>query len=52
MRDEIDARMWVEHGRGLSDLIDRRLRTLGDVSRKMVAVQFEAPWRSRAKHEL
>lgn len=40
MRDEMDMRMWNAHHLEFSQDVDR----LMDVFRKLVAIQYAAPW--------
>lgn len=42
MRDEMDMRMWNAHHADFSRSIDR----LMDAFRKLVAIQYAAPWRT------
>ena len=48
MRDEVDARIWGEHGDEFSASIDRLVKKAYQVFCKMAAIQFSAPWRKRA----
>ena len=45
MRDEIDARIWSEHGHQLSDGLHRFFKTVAVSLRRLHAIQFDAPWR-------
>lgn len=45
MRDEMDMRMWNAHHAEFSSGIDR----LMDAFRKLVAIQYAAPWSARRK---
>jgi hypothetical protein len=45
MRDEIDARLWDEHGRVLSEDLDKLFKRLAGAARKLTAVHI----RVRAK---
>ena len=51
MRDEMDSRLWIEHGQGWSDFVDSVLSGIGDVLRRIHATEFDAPWRSEPKQE-
>jgi hypothetical protein len=48
MRDEMDARLWVEHGRQFSEDLRRLFRALKVTFCRMAAVNFAAPWRKPA----
>jgi hypothetical protein len=45
MRDEIDARLWIEHGQHFSDDLDRLVSAVRATFRKLAVIQFRAPWR-------
>ncbi len=47
MRDEIDARIWNEHGHQFSEDLHRLLQTLWVSLCKLNEIQFSAPWRKR-----
>jgi hypothetical protein len=51
MRDEMDGRLWAEHGREFSDFVGRVVDKLADVFAEMSRVQFDAPWRAQPKRE-
>ena len=51
MRDEMDARLWVEHGQGWSDFVARIANDLGVALKALHRIEFDAPWRTRPKHE-
>jgi len=38
MRDEIDARIWNEHGQAFSEDLERLLKSLARATRKIAAV--------------
>jgi hypothetical protein len=52
MRDEIDSRFWVEHGADFSaffaDRIDRLVNAAKVSFERLVAIEFDAPWRASA----
>ena len=45
MRDEIDGRMWVEHGTDFCEQIRQVARSLARGWSRLNAIQFDAPWR-------
>ena len=45
MRDEIDARIWNEHGHQFSEDLHRLFKTVAVSLRRLHAIQFHAPWR-------
>ncbi len=45
MRDEIDARIWNEHGHQFSEALHRFLQGVALTFRRLHAIQFHAPWR-------
>ncbi len=45
MRDEMDARMWNEHGPRFSDDVARLAEAVRVTFCKLAAIQFRAPWR-------
>lgn len=49
MRDEIDARLWVEYGAGLSNLIHDGLASARHTFERLAAIQFAAPWSKKAR---
>lgn len=48
MRDEMDARIWNEHGARFSKDVGRALAKLKHVFDRIHAVEFRAPWRGPA----
>ncbi len=50
MRDEIDARIWNEHGHQFSDDLHRLFKAIAVTFCKLAEVQFRAPWRKRTTH--
>ena len=57
MRDEMDARLWVDHHQAFSDSVGRLadavgsfLATIGVALRKLNQIEFDAPWRRDAAH--
>ncbi|MEO7179048.1 MAG: hypothetical protein ABIW83_09405 [Allosphingosinicella sp.] len=48
MRDEIDSRLWVEHGHAFSQTVAdflARAIALGAGLRRLNEMKFEAPWK-------
>lgn len=49
MRDEIDGRIWAEHGQAFSEdlakLLARIGAAIGTGLRRLNEMQFDAPWR-------
>jgi hypothetical protein len=52
MRDEMEARLWVEHGRDWSDFVARIVSDMKVALKALHRLEFDAPWRSRPRHEL
>jgi hypothetical protein len=57
MRDEMDARLWVDHHQAFSDSVGRLADAVGNVFaaigvalRKLNQIEFDAPWRRDAAH--
>lgn len=48
MRDEIDARIWVEHGPEFSRGVSRLLEELWQAWQVLNCRQYTGPWRRRA----
>jgi hypothetical protein len=46
MRDEMDSRIWVEHGAGFSELVAKAVNTIGVSLKRLNQIEFEAPWRN------
>ena len=46
MRDEMDARLWVEHHEQFSNDIASLLATIGKAFRRVLAIPLAASWRS------
>jgi hypothetical protein len=48
MRDEIDSRLWVEHGHAFSETVANFFASAGAVIgtglRRLNEIQFDAPW--------
>ena len=48
MRDEIDSRMWVEHGHAFSETVANffagAAATIGTGLRRLNEMEFDAPW--------
>lgn len=51
MRDEIESRLWVEHGDGWSNFVHDVAGGIADVMRRLHRIEFDAPWRQRPKQE-
>ncbi len=49
MRDEIDSRIWVEHGQAFSEDLDKFFTRIGAAIgvalRRLNEMEFEAPWK-------
>jgi hypothetical protein len=49
MRDEIDGRIWAEHGHAFSENVANLLSTLGTTIgvglRRLNELEFDAPWK-------
>ena len=45
MRDEIDGRLWAEHGPALAENLVQLLRSVGSAWERLQAGKFNAPWR-------
>ena len=50
MRDEIDSRIWVEHGHAFSEdlakFFARLADSIGTGLRRLNEIEFDAPWRN------
>lgn len=51
MRDEMDARIWVEHHEQFSDSLHRGVIAMAAAFRRLHALQWAAPWRRTARLE-
>ncbi|HEU0134590.1 MAG TPA: hypothetical protein VFR28_07185 [Allosphingosinicella sp.] len=53
MRDEMDGRIWVEHGQafsdGLASFFATAAATAGAALRRLNQIEFEAPWKSDSR---
>jgi len=49
MRDEMDARIWVEHHEGFSQSLDELFARARIVFDRIHAIQFAAPWRREGR---
>ena len=49
MRDEFDARFWIDHHTGFTSSLHAALKSLGVVFCKLARIQFSAPWRTEEK---
>ncbi|HEX6375522.1 MAG TPA: hypothetical protein VFZ91_07350 [Allosphingosinicella sp.] len=45
MRDEIDSRIWVEHGHAFSESLAGFLAAAGKGLKRLNEIEFEAPWK-------
>ncbi|HEX8482331.1 MAG TPA: hypothetical protein VF650_10540 [Allosphingosinicella sp.] len=45
MRDEMDSRIWVEHGQAFSEDLARFFAGIGAAFRRLNQIQFDAPWK-------
>jgi hypothetical protein len=45
MRDEIDSRIWNEHGHAFSESLEALFATIGTALRRLNAIEFDAPWK-------
>jgi hypothetical protein len=50
MRDEIDARLWVDHHQAFSEAVANLFAAAGLALKKLHQIQFDAPWRRDAAH--
>ena len=52
MRDEIDSRIWTEHGQAFSESLAGFLAAVGDAVgtglRRLNEIEFDAPWKRDA----
>jgi len=48
MRDEIDSRLWLEHGSAFTEDLAKLFRQAGEAINRLNEVQFRAPWRREA----
>ncbi len=51
MRDEMDARMWAEHGHEWSQFVAGVIAGIGTTLRRLNQIEFDQPWRRRPKQE-
>ena len=53
MRDEIDSRIWAEHGQAFSDSLASFFTTaaanFGAAFRRLNEIEFDAPWKRDAR---
>ena len=50
MRDEMDARIWVDNHQAFSDAVGNFFAGIGLALRKLNQIEFDAPWRRDAAH--
>jgi hypothetical protein len=48
MRDEIDGRMWLEHGAAFTEDLASLFRQIGEALNRLTEIQFRAPWQGQA----
>jgi hypothetical protein len=48
MRDEIDGRLWAEHGHLFSTRLAALLSATMHGFRRLTAIEFAAPWRTKS----
>ncbi len=51
MRDELDDRAWTENHSSFSADVDRLIDRFALVFRKLVAIEYEAPWQVVARQQ-
>lgn len=55
MRDEMDSRIWGEHGAAFSADIDRAIAAIGAALRpalqRLHEMEFSSPWKQQRGHE-
>ncbi|HEX8241209.1 MAG TPA: hypothetical protein VF574_15855 [Allosphingosinicella sp.] len=53
MRDEIDSRLWVQHGHAFSESVANFFASAGDAIgtglRRLNEMEFDAPWERDAR---
>ena len=49
MRDEMDGRIWNEHGTRFSEHLGQLIDDIGFAMRRLTEVQFEAPWQRKER---
>ncbi|HEY0130942.1 MAG TPA: hypothetical protein VGB57_06010 [Allosphingosinicella sp.] len=49
MRDEIDSRIWAEHGHAFSEDLANFFANIGAGFRRLNEIQFDAPWKRDAR---
>ncbi|HEX9947904.1 MAG TPA: hypothetical protein VGA98_10225 [Allosphingosinicella sp.] len=49
MRDEMDSRIWLEHGHAFSEDLARFFARLGRGFKRLNEIQFDAPWKHGAR---
>lgn len=45
MRDEIDSRIWAQHGQAFSEDLANFFARIGAGLRRLNEIEFDAPWR-------
>ena len=48
MRDVIDGRLWADHGQAFSTGLKQLIDDIGFGFRRLVEIEFDAPWRRAA----
>ncbi|MGE5721952.1 MAG: hypothetical protein ACM3YM_05775 [Sphingomonadales bacterium] len=51
MRDEMDARLWAEHGSEFSAAVAGLLGQVRTAFAKLYEIQYDAPWRRETKRD-
>lgn len=51
MRDEFEGRLWAEHGHAFAADLARLVDELRTGFRRLVEIQFAAPWRRPASRD-
>lgn len=51
MRDELDGRLWADHGAAFGDAVTSFLDQLKLSLKRLHEIQFDAPWLHDAEHK-
>ena len=46
MRDELEARMWLQHGAAFSAFVAETVKATARGFKRLNEIEFSAPWRS------
>ena len=49
MRDEMDSRLWVEHGHAFSESVTNFFAVVGTGLKRLNEIEFDAPWKRDAR---